>query len=222
MNFIPRLLALNTILILFSSCVATVSETGGFVGMTGTIAGGWPGLRSTDSIVARVVTDGVMYRHIVRRDGPWNIHFLTIDLKKMDIDITSARALDSVKGRETTSSIAKRTFRGDEAILAAMNADFFNMETGENDLNQVIEGEIVKGVKKPVRPQFAVGYSRTPYIEKFVFEGTAISPAAQFPLDGVITPGQSRISSLIIPCSGEIRLITRGGRQLTPRRFYTE
>ncbi len=138
-----------------------------------------------DSVVKRVVTDGVIHRQIVRKVGPWNIHVLTIDLKKRNLDILSARAFDSLKGRETTSSIARRASRDNREVLGAMNADFFNMQTGENDLNQIIEGEIVKGVKKPLRAQFALGYSRTPYIEKFVFEGTAITSDARFGIDAV-------------------------------------
>lgn len=133
----------------------------------------------------RVVAEGVRHREIVRRSGPWRIHCIEIDVTRPDVSVVSARAFDSLKGRETTSSIARRTSRGNQTVIAAINADFFNMETGENDLNQVIEGEIVKGVKKLLRAQFALGYSRTPYIEKFVFEGTTITSDARFTIDAV-------------------------------------
>ncbi|MEO8167698.1 MAG: hypothetical protein ABI623_05580 [bacterium] len=137
------------------------------------------------AVVARVVADGMIHRQFVGNDGPWNVHVLAIDLGKRDLDIMSARALDSLKGRETTSSIARRASPANREVLGAMNADFFNMQTGENDLNQIIEGEIVKGVKKPLRAQFALGYSRMPYIEKFEFEGTAITSDARFGIDAV-------------------------------------
>ncbi len=138
-----------------------------------------------DSTGQLVITDGVTHRHIVREQGPWNIHIVSVDLKNVELSIESARAFDSLKGRETTSAIAKRMSNEHQTVIAAMNADFFNMETGENDQNQVIEGEIVKGVKNRARHQFGVGNSRKPYVERFVFEGSAITPQGIFPLEAV-------------------------------------
>ncbi|HEX9657741.1 MAG TPA: hypothetical protein VGB89_12610, partial [Bacteroidota bacterium] len=142
-----------------------------------------------ESITTITVADGVVHRHIVRTAGPWNIHALSIDMNRSELDIVSALALDSLLGRETTSSIAK----GHPNVLAAINADFFNMKTGEADMNQVMDGEIVKGVKKPLRLQFGVGYSRTPYIESFVFEGSTITQTRVVQIDGVNTVADSAI-----------------------------
>ncbi len=183
MNQTRHVLSLLCVAFLFSSC-ATVSRTSRTAQST------------PDSIVTRVVADGVIHRQIARKDGPWSIHVLEIDLNNPDLEIVSGRAFDSLQGREKTSSIAQRKSRGGQTVLAAMNADFFNMETGENDLNQVIEGEIVKGVKKPSRAQFALGYSRTPYIEKFVFDGTAIASDARFAIDAVNSTEDSAIAVL--------------------------
>ncbi len=138
-----------------------------------------------DSTGQRVITEGVTHRHLVREQGPWNIHIVSVDLKKMELSIESARAFDSLKGRETTSAIAKRISNEHQTVIAAMNADFFNMETGENDQNQVVDGEIVKGVKNRARHQFGVGNSRKPYIERFVFDGNEITPQGIFPLEAV-------------------------------------
>ncbi len=142
-------------------------------------------LPSQDSVTVRTLTDCVVHRHIIRPVGPWNIHAITIDLTTSELDITSARAFDSLKGRETTSSIAKRHSRDGQQVVVAMNADFFNMQTGENDLNQIIEGEIVKGVKKPLRAQFALDVSRKPHIERFRFDGVAIAGQALIAIDAV-------------------------------------
>lgn len=180
MNQSLRFFPLLWIAGLLSSC-ATISRTSRIV------------QSEPDSIITRVVADGVLHRQIVRKSGPWRIHCIEIDVTRPDVNVISARAFDSLKGRETTSSIAKKNFRHGQSVLAAVNADFFNMETGENDLNQVIEGEIVKGVKKPLRAQFALGYSRTPYIEKLVFEGTTITSDARFAIDAVNTPKDSTV-----------------------------
>jgi hypothetical protein len=143
------------------------------------------GLFEKDSIVTRSVAEGVVHRHIVSKDGPWNIHVVAIDLSKQELDIESGRAFDSTKGRETTSSIARRKSSEAATVLAAVNADFFNMTTGENDLSQVIDGEIAKGVKGPSRALFAFDYSRRPHIDKFVFDGFAITQRTQFPIGAV-------------------------------------
>ena len=142
-----------------------------------------------ESITTLTGADGVVHRHIVRTAGPLNVHTLSIDLRKPELDIITALALDSLLGRERTSSIAKRH----PNVLAAINADFFNMKTGEADLNQVMEGEIVKGVKKPLRSQFGIGYSRTPYIESFMFEGSAITRRGVIRIDGVNIGADSAI-----------------------------
>ncbi|MBI5474413.1 MAG: phosphodiester glycosidase family protein [Ignavibacteriae bacterium] len=151
----------------------------GFLFSCATISG------SLDSGAQEMVTEGVRHRHIVRGEGPWNIHVVSVDLKKLELNIESARAFDSLKGRETTGSIAKRKTNDSQLVVAAINADFFNMETGENDQNQVVDGEIVKGVKTRARHQFGVGVSRKPYIERFVFSGTAITPQGMFALEAV-------------------------------------
>jgi hypothetical protein len=147
----------------------------------------------TDSVTVRMVTEGIVHRHIKRPSGPWNVHIVSIDLTRPELDVVSARAFDSLKGRETTSSIAARLSRDNQQVLVAVNADFFNMQTGENDLSQIIEGEIVKAVKKPLRAQFGVGYSRTPFIERFAFDGMALGPRGTIPLDAVNTLRDSSI-----------------------------
>lgn len=146
-----------------------------------------------DSLTVQTVTEGVIHRHIVRGSGPWNIHILSIDLSREELDVVSARAFDSLQGRETTSSIARRHSTGKKEVIAAINADFFNMKTGEGDMNQLIDGEIVKGVKKPSRAQFGLDFARTPYIEHFLFAGTAVTSNKQIQLDAVNTVFDSSI-----------------------------
>jgi len=146
-----------------------------------------------ETTVVRTVEDGVVHRHILRKAGPWNIHVLSIDLTCPELDIVAGLALDSLLGRETTSSIATRNSNADQTVIAAINADFFNMKTGEADMNQVVEGEIIKGVKKPLRSQFGSGYSRTSSIEAFMFEGSAITRHGVIRLDGVNIAADSAI-----------------------------
>jgi hypothetical protein len=171
MTLISRFVAVETAALLFASC-ATLPETA-------------TRSHDADSVVTRVVTDGVVHRRIIRESGPWNIHSVAIDLKRPELDIISAHAFDSLRGRETTSAIARRLTNENHTVVAAINADFFNMETGGSELSQVVEEEILKAVKKPLRAQFALGYSRKPYIEKFVFDGTAVTLGETFSIDAI-------------------------------------
>lgn len=131
-------------------------------------------VHAKDSVYTNRVAPGVIHHHITRSEGPWNIHVLELDLRDQRIQLTSARALDSVKGRETTSSMLRRLENNDVRVLGGVNADFFNMRTGENDLSQIINGEIIYAVQRPRRAQFAISNSGKPLIDLFVFNGKII------------------------------------------------
>ena len=133
-----------------------------------------------DSVASRIVAPGVLYRSITRKEGPWRINVVEIDLRVPDLEIESARAFDQLRGRETTSSIAQRKNTGTKSVVAALNADFFDLKSGENENNQIIDGEFVKGVSVTESPhdtfenihsQFAISYYKNPFIDRFAFAG---------------------------------------------------
>lgn len=131
-------------------------------------------------VFAREVRPGVTYNYIVSKRGPWRIHVLEIDLNQTDLDISAARATGSLFGRETTSSIARRHETPDRTVVAALNADFFSLATGENENNNVVDEIFVKGTKMTGSPfdtfdnihsQFAVSTKRMPFLDRFEFVG---------------------------------------------------
>jgi hypothetical protein len=120
---------------------------------------------------------------MAKAQGPWRINILEIDLKQTGLEIESARAMDRFLGRETTSSIAARRHDSLRQVIAALNADFFDLKTGEIENNQIIAGEFVKGVKITGSPhdtfdnihsQFALSFDGRPFIERFAFAGKII------------------------------------------------
>jgi hypothetical protein len=132
---------------------------------------------------SRAVRPGVTYSLIVDKRGPWRVHVLEIDLRHSELDILSARALDKLFGREATSSIAKRHETSDRTMVAALNADFFDLTTGENENNNVVDGEYVKGTKMTGSPfdtfdnihsQFGLTIDRRPLLDRFEFDGKVI------------------------------------------------
>ena len=100
-----------------------------------------------DTAVARTLAPGVTYRRVTDPAGPWVIHVVRVDLRRSDLTLRHARALDSLRGRERTSEMVRRATAGGATVLAAVNADFFDLKSGENENNQVIAGEWWKGVK---------------------------------------------------------------------------
>ncbi|MCU7493166.1 MAG: phosphodiester glycosidase family protein [Bacteroidota bacterium] len=164
MNRISRLTAL--IIILFSlSCTLTA--------------------QLKDSLITEEIAPGVTYSKIYRAQDTLSINLLKADLRQGDYYIRAAKAHDRLLGREKTSHIASRFQDSTHEILAAVNADFFNMKTGEVESNMVIEGQFLKAVRvtdSPFDPshkihsQFAFTYDKKPLIEKFSFSGEVILP----------------------------------------------
>jgi Phosphodiester glycosidase len=137
----------------------------------------------SDSTATETIAPGVTRRFIVKAAGPWRINVLEIDLRQPGLEIASARAYDRFLGREKTSSMAARHSDSLNQVIAALNADFFNLKTGEIENNHIIAGEFVKGVKITGSPfdtfdnihsQFAMSFDGRPFIERFAFNGKII------------------------------------------------
>jgi hypothetical protein len=151
--------------------------------------------RESDSLLVHLVRPGVVHRSIVDSRGPWVINILSIDLRRADIWIESAHANGSLRGREKTSTMAARGGGGDCVAVAALNAEFFDLNTGESVNNQVLGGEILRAVipvaardsgEAVVRSQVGFRYDNSPILGKFVFEGTVLWPGGkQTPLASV-------------------------------------
>ena len=155
----------------------------------------WPcvvlNAQTSDTTSARDLAPGVAYRQFRDVRGPWMMNVLRVDLRRRDIELRHARALDQLKGREKTTDIVKRATAAGTRVIAAVNADFFWLTTGENENNQVIGGEWWKGVKVTDSPydtydnahvQFAIDASGKPLIERFVFEGRAWARGTATPI----------------------------------------
>jgi hypothetical protein len=134
------------------------------------------------AIAARELAPGVSYRHWVDSTGPFAIHLVTVDLRRSDIELRHARARDALRGRERTTEMTKRAASGGVVVLAAINADFFNLGTGENENNQVIAGEWWKGLKVTDSPydtydnthiQFGIDADRRPFMDRYVLDAKA-------------------------------------------------
>ena len=87
--------------------------------------------------------------------------------------------------------MARRAGGNRERVVAAVNADFFNVETGENENNQVIDGEWWKGLKVTDSPydtydnahvQFGVDAAGRPVMDRFILDGKAWDRGVMTPI----------------------------------------
>ena len=143
-----------------------------------------------DTVSGRDLAPGIAYRQFVDKTGPWVMHLVRVNLRRAGVEIRHVRARDQLKGRERTSDMARRVTASGANVIAAVNADFFSLATGENENNQVIGGEWWKGLKVTDSPydtfdnthaQFGMDGTGRPMLDRFVLDGSAWSR-------GVLTP----------------------------------
>lgn len=166
-----------------------------------------------DTLASREIARGVHHAHFLDRTGPWTVHVVRVNLREPGISLRHARARDALRGRERTSAMARRLADGGTVVVAAINADFFWLTTGENENNQVIDGEWWKGVKVTDSPydtfdnthvQFSLSADGRPSIERFAFDGVAIGRAGAMPILALNfnPPGKPEGTALYTPRFG--------------------
>jgi hypothetical protein len=137
------------------------------------------------------VAPGVTHRRMTDPAGPFVLNVVTVDLRYRDYELRQVRARDSIAGRERLTSMVARQ-RGN--VLVAINADFFSLQTGENENNVVIDGEWWKGTRATTSPfdsygnyhsQFGVDAAGKPVLDRFAFFGAAVHRGAAFPISSV-------------------------------------
>lgn len=150
-----------------------------------------------DSTFAEQVAPGIVHRRLIATHGPFTINVVEVDLHRRDLAVEEMHAFDSLRGRErTTAMVARRAATG-TPVIVAVNADFFSLATGENENNQVVNGEILKGVPVTDSPfdslhtihtQFGMTCAGRPVMERFAFAGVVLTPppsVALLPLDAI-------------------------------------
>ncbi|MBI2407744.1 MAG: phosphodiester glycosidase family protein [Gemmatimonadetes bacterium] len=134
---------------------------------------------------------GVVHTRLDISTGPWTVHVLRVDLGRGDIALRHERAHGQLATRERVSAMAARVAQGGDRVLAAVNADFFDLASGASENNVVIGAEWWKGVRVTESPydtfdnvhaQFALDSRRRPLLDRFAFDGWARTPGASFPL----------------------------------------
>ena len=157
---------------------------------------GLPAQRA-DTIASRRLSPGVEYRQFVDRAGPWRVNLVRVQLRRSELGVQVARAGNGLRGRERVTAMVRRADSAGVTVLAAVNADFFDLASGENENNQVIAGEWWKGEKVTDSPydsydnvhtQFALDAARRPLLDRFIFDGRAWTRSATVPIIALNRP----------------------------------
>ena len=161
-----------------------------------------------DSVFIDTVSPGIVHYRVRRPTGPLNIHVVTVPLRG-PYELTMARALDSLRGRERVTDLVRRRRDRGERIPVALNADFFDLRTGANENNQVANGEVWKAVPVTDSPfdtfrnahaQFAVGTDGRPYLDRLSYAGSLTGACGRFAVDGI--NGIPRIADALVLFTG--------------------
>jgi hypothetical protein len=144
-----------------------------------------------DTIAARQLALGVEYRRFTDRAGPFAVSLVRVDLRRPELEIRHVRAGDKLMGREKPSDMTRRLTTAAVAALAAVNGDFFDLKSGENENNQVVAGEWWKGLKVTDSPfdtydnvhvQLALDAARRPLMDRFLLDGKAWAHGTATPI----------------------------------------
>ncbi|MEO7368455.1 MAG: phosphodiester glycosidase family protein, partial [Gemmatimonadaceae bacterium] len=185
-----------------------------------------------DSSSVETVAPGVIHRRVVVNSGPWRLNVLEVSLHQKGISIREAKGNDVFAGLEKTSSMEQR-YKGPGRAVAAVNADFFNVKTGESESNVVIDGTIVKGLTpsdsprdgwKKLRTQFGVDSNNHPYIDRFGLTARLIQGGRSMKLDGINSrPRQPDALVLYTSAAGDStpRDTTRMSSEYLPLQFVS-
>jgi len=147
--------------------------------------------QARDTTESRELAPGVSYRTFTDARGPWAMHLVRVDLRRKNIEIRSARATDQLRGRERVSDMVRRVNATGVHVLAAVNGDFFELKSGENENNQVIAREWWKGLKVTDSPydtydnahvQFGMNDARRPLMDRFILDGKAWDRGVMTPI----------------------------------------
>ena len=119
------------------------------------------------------------------------MNLVRVNLRRNDLEIRSARAFDHLEGREKVTDMVRRVNSTGVRVLAAVNGDFFELKSGENENNQVIAGEWWKGLKVTDSPydtydnahiQFGMNAARRPVMDRFLLDGRAWDRGVMTPI----------------------------------------
>lgn len=150
---------------------------------TASRAQAWPAVLAQTAALALPVATGIEYHRLTleTKDGPLDIHQLTVDLSNSMVRLGVGLARDRlISDDEPVSSMVLRS-----GAIAGVNGDYFDIHQSGMPLNIVVRDGVL--LRSPWRwVAFAVGKDGTPRIARYRWTGTIALPETKEtrPLEG--------------------------------------
>lgn len=148
------------------------------------------GYGQIDTVEVQHPTEGITYVSLSDSSQPWRIHLLEIELQNTSANIQTQKAFadgdPKTPIRQPLSKMWEHLESKGSKPIAAVNADFFNMKTGDPTNIQVSNGHpVYVPHHPPKRSQFGVTNKGTPFIDILNFRGSIIADQLQLTVDGI-------------------------------------
>lgn len=151
--------------------------------------------------VSTPVGPGLTYTAERLTDGPWEVRAFVAERGAPYLRLDLALGMGRLQGVEALSGIIARETAPDDAVVAAVNDDFFVMAPSPNAGllcgMAVRRGELVMTARS--RPAFVLLADGTPRIGTFDTTGTLGLPAVELPLGGI---NQPPVKNAVRVCTG--------------------
>jgi hypothetical protein len=130
-----------------------------------------------DSARSAEVAPGVVHRYYWLAKGPWAVHLVEAAPQACGVEVRARKAGGRLVGRATTSALASEVeAETGRAVLAAINADFFNFTPPGVPTGAHVEaGRILRGPS--ARPAFGVTEDGSPFIDVVTLAAALEVPA---------------------------------------------
>jgi hypothetical protein len=134
----------------------------------------------TDTVKVEMVAGGILHSTIFFPSIPLTVNVLKIDLSVPGLDVVTVKAArdgnERLFARETVSSMAHRVSSDTMEVVAAINGDFYDVESGAPMNLQIKAGEVVKLHNSvPPKTGFGITRERNHFLERLLLEGKLLT-----------------------------------------------
>ncbi len=143
-----------------------------------------------DTVDVQQPAQGITYVSLADSSKPWRVHLLEINPEQTSAKFRTHKAAadgdPATPIRQTLSEMWEQLQSTDKKPIAGINADFFNMKTG-NPINIQISGNQPAYVPHtaPKRSQFGITSEGLPFIDILNFKGTIGTDQQPLTINGI-------------------------------------
>ncbi len=131
-----------------------------------------------DTARSTAVAEGVRYRYLWSRQGPWAVHLVEADLSRCELGLRTLRPAAREAGGKGLERVTAMVSRA-TGVLVAVNADFFNAD-GTPVGPEVVRGRVTSAVGE--RPALAWKVGSAPWMGTTTISGDTLRAGWPIPV----------------------------------------